>query len=161
VLVDKAMGYFESVLAIVLGYFLHDYLTEHNLGVVSGEAGTMRLMPGLVRAPDLCFILWERFPNREIPTVPVPDLGPDLAVEILSQGNTEEEMERKRQEYFAADAHFTWIVDPKTRSVRVYTSPTEFRLLSEEETLDAEPMLPGFRLSIREWFERASRGSGR
>jgi hypothetical protein len=43
----------------------------------------------------------------------------------------------------------------------VYTSPTEFRLLTEDETLEGDPVLPGFRLSIREWFEHASRGSGR
>jgi Uma2 family endonuclease len=155
------MGYFESALALILSYYLLDYLKEHNLGVVSGADGPLRLAAGLVRLPDLCFISWDRFPNREMPTEPVPSVGPDLAVEILSKSNTEEEMERKRREYFEAGAQLTWIVDPKTRTVRVYTSPTEFRLLNEEETLEGEPVLPGFRLSIREWFERASRGPGR
>jgi hypothetical protein len=39
--------------------------------------------------------------------------------------------------------------------VRGYTSPSDVRLLAEEDTLDGGAVLPGFRLSIREWFEEA------
>jgi Uma2 family endonuclease len=155
VLVEKAMGYYESLLAALLIGFLRRYLEEHDLGIVLGEAGPLRLAPGLVRIPDVSFIAWERFPDRRLPAEPMPDLAPDLAVEILSPGNTGREMERKRAEYFAAGTRLVWIVSPGDRTVQVYTSPADVRLLGEDAILDASPVLPGFRLPIRDWFGAA------
>lgn len=77
-------------------------MPKRNLGLVTGEAGMMRLAPGLVRITDVPFISWERFPGRRVPTEPIPDLAPDLAVDVLSERNTEGEMSRKRREYFDA-----------------------------------------------------------
>jgi Uma2 family endonuclease len=155
VLVEKAMGYYESLLAALLIGFLRRYLEEHDLGIVLGEAGPLRLAPGLVRVPDVSFIAWERFPDRRLPAEPMPDLAPDLAVEILSPGNTGREMERKRAEYFAAGTRLVWIVSPGDRTVQVCTSPADVRLLGEDAILDASPVLPGFRLPIRDWFGAA------
>lgn len=155
VLVEKAMGYYESLLAALLIGFLRRYLEEHDLGIVLGEAGPLRLAPGLVRIPDVSFIAWERFPDRRLPAEPMPDLAPDLAVEILSPGNTGREMERKRAEYFAAGTRLVWIVSPGDRTVQVCTSPADVRLLGEDAILDASPVLPGFRLPIRDWFGAA------
>jgi Uma2 family endonuclease len=161
VLVEKAMGYYESVLAVVLIQLLSNFLEQHDLGVVSGADGTLRLMPGLVRIPDVAFIAWERFPNRRLPAEPIPGIAPDLAVEVLSEGNTDAEMERKLGEYFATGVRLVWYLDPKSRTARVYTSPTTVQVLTEADTLEGEPVLPGFRLPLREWFERAERGRGR
>jgi Uma2 family endonuclease len=161
VLVEKPMGYYESRLAALLIYFIEQFLEEHDLGIVLGADGTLRLMPGLVRVPDVSFILWERFPDRELPPEPVPALVPDLAVEVLSESNTEAEMERKLQEYFTAGVQLVWYVEPDPRCVRVYTSPRDVRLLGEEHALDGTPVLPGFHLGIKEWFDRAGRRRGR
>src|SRR5437868_15449445 len=43
VLVEKAMGFYESRLAAVLIGFWESYLETHNLGIVLGEAGLMRV----------------------------------------------------------------------------------------------------------------------
>jgi Uma2 family endonuclease len=157
VLVEKPMGYYESLLAALLIHFLDTYLDQHDLGIVLGESGMLRLAPGLVRAPDVSFIAWERFPNRELPAERVPNLAPDLAVEVLSEGNTEAEMERKLREYFDAGVRLVWYLDPETRTARAFTSPTDVRVLAESDTLDGGAVLPGFRLSIRDWFQRAGR----
>ncbi|HEV2473521.1 MAG TPA: Uma2 family endonuclease, partial [Chthonomonadales bacterium] len=100
VLIEKAMGYRESELAGVLIQIILNYLDAHHLGIALGEAATLRLMPGLVRIPDVCFISWARFPGGRRPEEPMPNLIPDLAVEIISAGNTKEEMELKLREYF-------------------------------------------------------------
>jgi Uma2 family endonuclease len=155
VLVEKAMGFYESLVAGVLLGYLRMFLSQQKLGVVLGEAGTVRLMPGLVRIPDVAFFSWRHFPNRKLPRRPIPPVVPDLAVEVLSASNTKTEMENKLQEYFAAGVPLVWYVDPETRTVRVYTSLTEVRTLGEDDTLDGGSALPGFRLSIREWFEEA------
>jgi Uma2 family endonuclease len=161
VLVEKAMGFYESVVALVLGQLLRNFLDEHHLGVVSGADGTLRLALGLVRIPDVAFLSWDRFPNRRLPRDPVPNLAPDLAVEVISQGNTEEEMARKLEEYFAAGVRLVWYAYPDARTVHVYTSPTDVTVLGGDDALDGGTVLPGFRLSIREWFERAEQGADR
>jgi Uma2 family endonuclease len=99
-LVEKVMGYEEGYLALWLGGLMSVYAEEHDLGIVAGADATVRLMPGLVRIPDISFVGWERVPNRKCPKEPIPDLVPHLAVEVLSEGNTRGEMERKLREFF-------------------------------------------------------------
>src|SRR5262249_45701859 len=93
VLVEKAVGIKEALLANVISHFLWSYLEKNDLGAVVGADGPWRLLAGLVRLPDVAFISWDRLPNRELPEGPVADLAPDLAVEVLSQGNTKKEMQ--------------------------------------------------------------------
>jgi Uma2 family endonuclease len=153
--VEKAMGYYESRLAIVLAFFLEEYLGNEDLGIVIGEAGMVWVEPGQMRMADVAFISWDHFPGRVLPVGAVLDLTPDWAVEILSLSNTEIEMTRKRREYFAGGAKLVWIVDPVARSVEAYTAVATFTTFGEDATMTGAPVLPHFSLSVRHWFERA------
>jgi Uma2 family endonuclease len=157
ILVEKPMATYEALLAGVLLHFIQSYLDDHDLGIALPGDGLLRLFPGRVRAPDVSFISWKRMPNQELPDEAIASLAPDLAVEVLSESNTEEEMTRKVQEYFQAGGKLVWIVDPEARTVAVYTSPRRSVVLTEDDTLDGRKVLPGFSLSIRKWFARASR----
>jgi Uma2 family endonuclease len=157
VLVEKAYGFYESILACVLIHLLWNYLETNPVGIVAGEGGMMRLAPGLVRIPDVSVVFWDRFPDRRVTSEPVPAIAPDLAVEVLSESNTKAEMDRKLREYFAAGARLVWYLDPEDRTVRVYTAVDQVTLIDESGTLDGGDVLPGFVLPIREWFERAER----
>jgi len=152
VLVEKAMGLRESFLAIALAAILRNFVRPQNLGLITGESSMMRLMAGLVRIPDVAFISWRRLPNRRVPTEPIPDLAPDLAVEVLSVGNTPGEMARKRQDYFNAGVQIVWQVDPNTRTVEVFTAPDQSTVLHEAQTLEGGTVLPGFTLPLQELF---------
>ncbi len=152
VLVEKAMGLAESFLAMRLGYLLNVYLAKHNLGLVVGADGALRLWPGLVRIPDVSFISWDQLPNRKIPKKPIPDLYPNLAVEVLSRKNTKAEIERKLHEYFRSGTRLAWVVDPRKRTVAVYTAPDQSRLVTEQESLDGGEVLPGLTLPLGELF---------
>jgi Uma2 family endonuclease len=157
VLVEKAMGVYESLVAGVLIQLLWNFLEQNDLGIVLGADGALEVLPDLVRIPDVSFIAWDRLPDEKLPRARIPVLAPDLAVEVLSQGNTEAEMERKLREYFEAGVRLVWYVDPETRTARVYTRPDEVRLLHEDDTLDGGDVLPGFHLTLRECFDRAVR----
>ena len=157
VLVEKAMGFRESVLAGVLFTILWSFVKPRNLGLVTGADGTMRLVPGLVRIPDVAFISWDRLPNRRMPSEPIPDLAPDLAVEVLSAGNTPGEMARKRQDYFATGVQVVWQVDPNTRTVEVFTAPDQSMVLHEAQTLAGGTVLPDFTLPLQELFGELDR----
>ncbi len=73
-LVEKAMGFEESRLAVRLAYLVQSYLDKNDLGICVGADGMMRIAPGLVRIPDVSFISWDRLPGRESPREPIPDL---------------------------------------------------------------------------------------
>ena len=119
-----------------------------------------RLAPGLVRIPDISFISWDRFPGRQVPRLSMLDFAPDLAVEVLSPGNTQQEMDEKLRNYFASGVRLVWYLDPASRTARVYTGPGKCAHLGEEDTLEGGAVVPGFQLAIREWFDRAGRKRG-
>lgn len=161
ILVEKPMGYGESLLAAALIYFLHRYLDERPIGAVSGPDGMMKIVPPRVRIPDVAFVRWGRFPGRRPPQGrSVPIVAPDLAVEVLSETNTEEEMQQKLQEYFAGGTHLVWYIDPETRSARVFTSPDRHTVVDEQGVLDGADVLPGFQLRLGDIFARAEKGAG-
>jgi Uma2 family endonuclease len=152
VLVEKAAGTYESMLAVILGRFLANFVAEHDLGVVLGADGMLRLRSGLVRLPDLSFVSWDRLPDRTVLKTPIWEVAPDLAVEVISRSNTPQEMERKLSEYFSAGARLVWYLYPSSRQVRVYTAPDQSVTLAETETLDGGEVLPGFSLPLRSLF---------
>jgi Uma2 family endonuclease len=160
VLVEKPMGYVESILAGAILSFLREFVVPRNLGHVSGADGMMRLFPGLVRIPDVAFASWERFPGGKLPESAIPDLAPDLAVEVLSSTNTPDEMRRKRREYFDAGVKLVWIVDPRRRSVAVFTSADDGPELFEPDTLSGGEVLPGFSLAVTNLFSELDRVAG-
>lgn len=151
-LVEKIMGYRESVVACALIEFLRAFVRQHKLGKVSGPDGMMRLFPGLVRIPDIAFASWSRFPGGKVSKQPVPDLVPDLAVEVLSQGNRKAEMDRKLDDYFQAGVLLVWLVDIDDRTIMVYTSRSDSNVLREGDMLTAPQLLPGFELTLSELF---------
>lgn len=157
VLVEKTVGYYESRLAVVLIGYFEIFLRKRNRGFVLGADGLIRVNPNQVRLPDVSFFLWKHFPGRLLPQGAILDLVPDLAVEVLSPDNTLLEMARKRREYFDGGAQFVWEVDPEERTVHVYTSATEFKLLREKDTLVGGKVLPDFKLKIKDWFARAGK----
>lgn len=157
VLLEKPVGIVESRLAVFLGGLLNAFIVPRNLGMVTGEAGTMELMPGLLRIPDVAFTKWDRLPGRRSPTDPIPLLVPNLAVEVLSRGNTPREMTAKRQDYFTAGVQLVWEIDPVARTVTVFTSPTQVTTLDLADTLDGGVVLPGFILPLQHLFGELDR----
>ena len=157
VLVEKTVGIYESYLAPRLIQVLTEFVQEHQLGIVLGADGMMRLAPGLVRIPDASFISWNLLPGRRIPRVPFADLAPDLAVEVISPSNTVREMERKLQEYRAAGVRLVWYVLPEPREVHVYT-PDRHDVLTIDQEISGGDVLPGFTLPVRQMFEEPKEG---
>jgi Uma2 family endonuclease len=152
VLVEKPMGFMESEIACVLISLLLDFVREHDLGLVVGESGVVRLMPGLVRMPDVSYVSWKQLPARTCPKEPIPGLAPDLAIEVLSKSNRRREMQRKRREFFLAGVQLVWFIDPRKRTVTVYTPAGRSSVLAEDQTLDGGEVLPGLAISLKEIF---------
>lgn len=157
VLVEKTMGYMESQLAAILIHRLQSFVEARNLGVVAAPDGMLRIFPDQVRIPDVSFVRWEQFPGGKLTSEPAPAIAPDLAIEVLSKGNTAAEMDRKLRDYFTAGVRLVWYIDPPTRTARAYTSVDQCTEIDEQGTLRGGDVLPGFELPLADLFARAER----
>jgi Uma2 family endonuclease len=157
VLVEKTMGSYESLLAALVVHWINAYLDEHPIGVALTTDGMLRILPDRVRIPDVSVILWERFPDRRLPREAVFQTAPDLAIEILSEGNTEDEMQMKLNEYRQAGVRLVWYIDPRRRTAVVHTLGGPSHTFDEAGVLTGDDVLPGFSMSLRQLFDRYPR----
>ncbi len=151
-LIEKVMGYRQSLLAAVLIQWLRNFLDGHNLGLVTGPDGFVRLFGRDARAPDVMFVSWDRLPGGRVPEQAYPSISPDFVIEVLSDGNTYGEMSRKRRDFFNAGCLLFWIVDPNDRTVTAYTDQQTYRVHQDDETIDAGSILPGFTVDLARLF---------
>lgn len=132
---------------------LHRYVKLNKLGqVYAAETGfKLESDPDTVRAPDIAFVRAERI-KATGRARGYGDGAPDLAVEVLSPGNTKREMAEKIEEYFAGGARLVWVVNPKSKTIAVYRSLTDVVTLTEKDTLDGGEVVPGFQITVAELF---------
>ena len=102
-----------------------------------------------VRGLDVGFIRNERLPDG-MPAGHIP-LGPDLAVEVISDGNTALGIHSKVLELQAAGTALIWLVYPDTQTVTVHTRDGA-KIYEIDDTLDGGDVLPGFTLALRDMF---------
>ena len=152
VLLEKDVGAEESWIAAEILTKVNQTARAGRHGVAMGADGFTRLTTGRTRGPDTSFIAWDRLPGGWPPAAAVPELSPTLAVEVISRGNTVEEMEGKLDDYFGSGVELVWYVYPRRREVVVYTARHDSVTLGESDTLTADPVLPGFTLPLAELF---------
>ncbi len=79
--------------------------------------------------------------------------APDLAIEVVSPGNSKTEIHGKIKAYFQAGTRMVWVLYPKSRAMYVYHSASEEGILGEADTLDGNDVLPGFGTPLTEIFK--------
>ena len=107
--------------------------------------------PDTVRGPDAAYVSAERFAST-VRRGPFFEGAPDLAVEVLSPGNTRREIAAKVRDYLAAGAGAVWVVDPSRGTVMVHSPDRGSETLTGGDVLDGGTILPGFRLRINKLF---------
>ena len=125
------------------------HVLEHRLGEVLSESGyRLASDPDTVRAPDVAFVSAE----RDLTGAPFPAAAPDLAVEVISPGDTYAEVEEKTDEWLAAGARMVLVVNPRRRTVEVHRPGCPMRTLAEHDALEGEDVVPGWRLPVADLF---------
>lgn len=134
-----------------IGRRIGNLVKERKLGrVTAAETGYILFSdPYTVRAPDVGFVSSARTSER-LPKGYIP-FAPDLAVEVISPGDTAGEVHEKVLEFLRAGTCLVWVLYPESRTVVVHTSDSA-HTLTEQDTLDGGDMLPGFSVSVRELF---------
>jgi Uma2 family endonuclease len=125
------------------------FVRAHQLGIVlAAETGfTLFTDPDTVRAPDAAFIQRDRVPD------PLPrgyfTIAPDLAIEVISPGDTSREVNEKVADWLAAGSRLVWCIDPRRRFARVHRADGSVTPVAPDGALSGEDVLPGFAVHLR------------
>ncbi|HTE19471.1 MAG TPA: Uma2 family endonuclease [Armatimonadota bacterium] len=133
---------------------LRHYARQHGgWSVAVGDPGTrLARNPDTLRGPDVAIVREERQPTGK-GVEGWLDGAPDVAVEIVGDGQTASELARKALEYLAAGAKWVWVLDPGPRLLMLFTPPSGVRILGPDDMLDGGDVLPGFACRVAEFFE--------
>ncbi len=103
--------------------------------------------------PDVAFVSYKRWPkNKPSRTTDPWPVVPDLMVEVVSPNDVAEGLQEKVKEYLGAGVSLVWLVYPQLGWIVVYESLYRMRGFTMSDELEAEPVLPGFRLAMSELF---------
>ena len=102
---------------------------------------------------DIAYFARDRIPTPEeqeaVGGIPSP---PDLAIEILSPGQTVGELSRKLRSAVRRGVRLGWLIDDRKRAVRVLRPGGKPVVLRVGDVLDGGDVLPGFTLPVADLF---------
>lgn len=133
---------------------LDQYVRANQLGAVyAAETGfQLTRNPDTVRAPDVAFVSSERLAKLGEVEGYWPG-APDLAVEVISPSDSYADVEDKVFDWRTAGTRLVIVVNPRKRAVMLYKSLSEISVLTEGDTIDANDVVPGWKLPVRNVFE--------
>jgi Uma2 family endonuclease len=137
-----------SEIAMQIGWLLGNWVYPRKLGRITGEQGGY-IVAGARLAPDVAFVSFETQP--ELARRGYNPVAPDLAAEVMSPTDDEEQLQKKLLLYAAANV-LTWVVREPTRTVDVHEPGKPMRTLGIGDTLHGGDVLPGFTLPVRAIF---------
>ena len=136
-----------------LALFIGVHVRNRNLGrVFAAETGfVLRRDPDTVRAPDVAFVAHGRLGVEETPAGFL-ELAPDLAVEVVSPGDSTAAIRDKVRDWLDAGTRLVWMVRPRTRTVDVHRAARPAETLRDGDVLDGGSVLEGFAVPVRDLF---------
>jgi Uma2 family endonuclease len=150
-IVVSPTGYRHSAVGMRIGYLIQRYLDEHPIGEVAGSDLGVVFENGDLRSPDLTFVRKEKVPTGEAHERFL-EVVPDLVVEVLSPSDSMRFVGHKIGEFLECGVPIVWLVDPAQQAVTVYRSLTNTERYTVNDTITAEPILPGFSCAVSRFF---------
>jgi Uma2 family endonuclease len=141
-----------------ISFILQSYVKENPIGSVFPD-GLIYLMysatSGLKDAfiPDVSFIQNENIPKNIDLAKPYPGV-PDLAVEVISENESAEQIQRKARIYLEKGTQQVWIVYPLTKEVHQYQQDSStIRIYRDTQLIDTSPLFPDLKIKIPDVFQ--------
>jgi Uma2 family endonuclease len=144
-------GTLHGIITNRLSTYLSFFVMENDLGEVTAAETGFKLLNQSTVGADVGFIGKENLAKYGTPDSFFPT-APDIAVEVISPGNTSEEISTKVEDYLSSGSRLVWIVYPKRKVVIVYRTNNTVSFLHENEELTGEDVLPNFRLPLEKIF---------
>jgi Uma2 family endonuclease len=156
VLVEVAGSkYRQTRLAIWIAHLLMIFIEQRGIGgAVTGADGAAELNEYNTRIPDVGYITAERAQKQDEDSY--LQGAPDLAVEVQSPSNSDQDMQQRAGEYLAAGARLVWIVNADRRTIDVYRPGGSRTVISGNGVLDGYDVLPGLSLELSRVFRPLS-----
>jgi len=140
-----------------LQYMLASWLTTY------GESRQLAMALPELRAtfagasyvPDVAVFTWDRLPlDASGELADECHEPPDIAIEIVSPGESAPGLARRCQWYVAHGVRLAVLVDPRPRGtkVRVFRPGAEPVALDADGVIDFDEVLPGFRVTVADLF---------
>jgi Uma2 family endonuclease len=106
--------------------------------------------PDTVRAPDVAFVARARV-EAAGRTVRFWPGAPDFALEVVSPGDTLQQVLAKAQSWLAAGTQAVLVLDPAGRTASVYRAGRDPQTSTDAE-LDLSDAVPGWRVAVADFF---------
>lgn len=137
-----------------LGRFIGNWLGDESPDYLGTETGLIvQGNPDRTRAPDVLYVTAQKMASRPDPDHPYLEVQPDLVAEVVSPGESAEEVQLKLRDYLAIGTRVVVLIYPITQEVVAHMPDGSARLYREEDVLEFSQVLPGFRLEVARLFK--------
>jgi len=156
--VERDMTWMHLLAIQNLLFILQTYVRAHGLGFVYMDGGRYRLegTPDDVRRayiPDLSFVRAGRIPTDFDWNKANLPLTPDLAVEVISPGQSNATLLNRIARYLEAGAEEAWLIYPNRRTLHQYRRDEDIvRIYQDDEPVDVSRLFPGLEFKISDLF---------
>ncbi len=138
-------GDYDSQLHLPLG----GYVFEKSLGKVYLNTGfKLRQDPDVVRGPDQAFVSNANLAQNPPPAEGFWATAPDLAVEIVSPGDSADDINDKVNDYLQFGVRLIWVIYPRRKQAHVFRPDVPMRVVNADGKLEGEDVLPGFEVEM-------------
>jgi Uma2 family endonuclease len=146
-------GFNHGVIISRLMAYLGIHVLQHKLGELTDGQSGFRISIENCFEPDIAFVSHERIKLVRPLGEKLFHGSPDLAIEVLSPSDSITRTERRLLLFLNHGSRLAWMIDPKSKTARVYRPGQDFELLKANQTLTGNSVVPGFRLSLARIFE--------
>ncbi len=102
------------------------------------------------RRPDLSYIN----PSQDILAFEGKEPIPEFIIEVISPTDNAIIIEDKVYEYFRAGVKILWHIFPHNKTVKIYRSPKQIEVCTDDDLCSAEPVVEGFVLTANDIFKQ-------
>lgn len=125
------------------------WVEQDGSGIGFDSSTGFTLPNGATRSPDIAWVRSDRWnaltPEGKASFAPI---CPDFVIELWSASDRLPRLQEKMQEYIENGLSLGWLIDRTQRTVSIYRPNQEPVTLNNPETVNGDPELPGFTLSM-------------
>lgn len=118
-------------------------------GIVFDSSTAFKFPNGAIRSPDVSWIKkerWETLTQEE--KEKFPNIAPDFILELRSNSDSINEVQKKLEEYLENGVRLGWLIDPIQKQVEIYRQGREKEVLFQPKIISGQDVLEGFSLDL-------------
>ena len=130
-------------------HYLYSHVYQNKLGRLYTAETTFQVGERTAK-PEVAFVATAQLTGDKTKGFSIP---PDLAVEVVSPSDVQSRIAEKVLAYLNAGTRLVWVLEPVTKTVTIYRSERDIEMLTRDDTLTGEDVIPGFTCPVARLFE--------